>query len=81
MLLGPKQDPKWIERRHDTMKDILKRDITGECVGACKNTVREAEEKRQREIDAQGIESADAFPNVGHAFSRDAPPGFLGGHV
>ena len=63
------------------MKDILKRDITGECVGECKNTVREAEEKRQREIDRQDVESADAFPSVDHAFSRNAPPGFLGGHV
>jgi hypothetical protein len=63
------------------MQDILRRDITGECVGECKNTVREAEEKRQREIDAQDIESADAFPKVEHAFSRNAPPGFLGGHV
>jgi hypothetical protein len=63
------------------MVDILKRDITGECVGECENTVREAEEKRQREIDRQDIESADAFPSVGHAISRNVPPGFLGGHV
>jgi hypothetical protein len=63
------------------MKDILKRDITGECVGECKNTVRAAEEKRQREIDAMEVESVDAFPNVAEAFSRNAPPGYLGGHV
>ena len=33
------------------MKDILKRDITGECVGDCKNTVHMSEQKRQEEID------------------------------
>ncbi len=32
------------------MKDILKRDITGKCVGECKNRVLEAEQRRQLEI-------------------------------
>lgn len=37
------------KRRYD-MNNILKRDITGECFGECRNTVREAEVKRQAQI-------------------------------
>ncbi len=63
------------------MKDTLKRDITGECVGECKNTVREARQSRQLKIDASGVESFDCYPRSIKAFSRNEPPGFLGGHV
>jgi hypothetical protein len=60
------------------MKDILKREITGECAGECKNTARVADEKRQREIDSQDFESADACPSVADAFSRVASPWISG---
>ncbi len=63
------------------MKDILKRDITGECVGECRDIVREAEQDRQAEIESVGLEGAESFPSVSAAFSRNEAPGFLGGHV
>lgn len=63
------------------MKDILKRDITGHCVGECKNSVWEAQQRRQAEIDTSGVASCDDYPTVEKAFSRNEPPGFLGGHV
>lgn len=59
------------------MEDILKRDITGEC----KDTVNSNYRDRQREIDAAGGEWPDTFPSVSGASSRNAPPGYLGGHV
>jgi hypothetical protein len=34
------------------MENIMRRDITGECVGECRDTVREGEITRQKEIDA-----------------------------
>jgi hypothetical protein len=34
------------------MENILRRDITGECFGECRNTVLEGEIARQNEIDA-----------------------------
>ena len=63
------------------MKNILKRDITGECVGECRDIVREAEEKRQAEIDRMAVESPESYPSVPGAFSRSEAPGFWGGHV
>ena len=63
------------------MQDILKRDITGECVGECKDTVNEGYRNRQAEINADGGDWPDTFPGVASANSRNAPPGFLGGHV
>ncbi len=63
------------------MKNILKRDITGECVGECRDIVREAEEKRQAEIDRLAVESPESYPNMPNAFSRNEPPGVWGGHV
>ncbi len=63
------------------MKNMPKRDITGECVGECRDTVREAEEKRQMEIDSITVESTRSFPSARSAFSRDEAPGYLGGHI
>ena len=63
------------------MNDILKRDITGECVGECRDRVREGEAERQDEIEASGIEAPESFPDASWARSRNEPPGALGGHV
>jgi len=63
------------------MKNILKRDITGKCVGECRDIVREAEEKRQAEIDRLAVESPESYPSMPNAFSRNEPPGVWGGHV
>ena len=63
------------------MVDNLKRDITGECEGECKDRVRDGEEERQAEIAKSAVESPDSFPNAPWAKHRNAPPGYLGGHV
>jgi hypothetical protein len=63
------------------MSDMPKRDITGKCEGDCKDRVREGEEDRQKEIAKSKFKSADSFPNAPGASSRNAPPGWLGGHV
>ena len=63
------------------MFDNLKRDITGECEGECKDRVREGEEERQETIAKSSVESPDSFPKAPWAKHRNEPPGFLGGHV
>ena len=63
------------------MKGILKRDSNGECVGECSDIVRDAERKRQAEIDAAGVASPGAYPHLPYALTRSEPPGFLGGHI
>ncbi|MCJ7539744.1 MAG: hypothetical protein MUO88_08795 [Desulfobacterales bacterium] len=63
------------------MTDMLKRDITGECEGECRDLAREGEEKRQDEINASGLESPESYPNAHWARSRNEPPGVFGGHV
>jgi len=63
------------------MHDILTRDITGECEGECRNTVRESEARRQVEIKNSGVAAPDSYPNVSGAIARNEAPGFLGGHV
>ena len=63
------------------MQDILKRDITGECVGECRDTVNDAYRSRQGEINADEGDWPDTFPSVAQASTRNAPPGYLGGHV
>lgn len=63
------------------MENILKRDITGECVGECKDTIGQGYRDRQKEINAFGGEWPDFFPHVTSAKSRNAAPGYLGGHV
>ena len=63
------------------MPDMPKRDITGNCEGACRDRVHEGEADRQNEIAKSKFKSADSFPNAPGASSRNAPPGWLGGHV
>lgn len=63
------------------MQNIPSRDITGECAGECRNLVREGEERRQAEINVSGVEYPESTQSVNHAFSRNAAPGFYGGHV
>ena len=62
------------------MSHMPNRDITGHCdSGECKNTVREGEVKRQREINSASYSGPSN--SVDHARSRNEQPGFLGGHV
>jgi hypothetical protein len=63
------------------MSHIPERDITGHCEGECRDRVREGEDDRQKEIANSKFKSADSFPNAPGAKSRNAPPGWLGGHV
>jgi len=63
------------------MTDILKRDVTGECEGECRDLAREGEEERQDEINASGLETPESYPDAHWAKSRNEPPGALGGHV
>ena len=63
------------------MTDILKRDITGECEGECRDLVRDGEEERQDEILASDVETPEEYPNAKWARSRDEQPGVWGGHV
>jgi len=63
------------------MTDILKRDITGECEGECRDLVRDGEEERQNEILASDVETPEEYPNAKWAKSRDEQPGVWGGHV
>jgi c-di-GMP-related signal transduction protein len=68
-------------RRITPMTDILKRDITGECEGECRDLVREGEEERQDEILASDVETPEEYPNAKWAKSRNEQPGVWGGHV
>ncbi len=63
------------------MVDNLKRDITGECEGECKDRVHAGEEERQKRIAKSSVKSPDSFPKAPGAKHRNEPPGFLGGHV
>ena len=63
------------------MTDMLKRDITGECEGECRDLVTEGQEERQDEINASGLESPESYPDAKWAKSRNEPPGALDGHV
>jgi hypothetical protein len=63
------------------MNDILKRDITGECVGECLDRVRQGEEERQNEINDSNFEAAESYPDASWARSRNEQPGVWGGHV
>ena len=62
------------------MNRIPLRDTTGKCEGECRNLVREAEERFKEESDASEIKSREFSRNVPWASSRNAPPGYLGGH-
>ncbi len=63
------------------MEDILKRDITGECIGECRDRVREGEEERQQDISASSVTSPEDYPTTPWARSRREQPGIYGGHV
>ena len=63
------------------MEDILRRDITGDCEGECRDRVREGEEKRQDDISATNIETPESYPDAHWSRSRNEQPGVWGGHV
>ena len=63
------------------MTDILKRDITGECEGECRDRVREGEAERQDEIRASDVEAPESYPDAHWSKSRTEQPGVFGGHV
>ena len=63
------------------MSDILKRDITGECEGECRDRVREGESERQRAINVSDVQTPESFPDVAWSRSRNEQPGVWGGHV
>ena len=63
------------------MNAIPLRDITGKCEGECRDLVREGEERRQREIEASGVETIEYVMPVPWAFTRNEPPGVFGGHM
>jgi len=63
------------------MTDILKRDITGECEGECRDRVREGEEERQDEIKGSDVKAPESYPDAHWARSRNEQPGVWGGHV
>lgn len=63
------------------MSDILKRDITGECEGECRDRVGEGEIQRQRDIETSGVESLEPLASATWTKSRNEQPGVWGGHV
>ncbi len=63
------------------MKNMPSRDITGECVGECRNTVQEGEKRRQAEIEVSGVPYPESTRSVSYAFSRNEAPGSFGGRV
>lgn len=63
------------------MSSIPSRDINGKCDGECRNLVREAEEDRQICMASVAYSIEDSTPSMSWASSRDAAPGFFGGHV
>ena len=62
------------------MADFPSRDLNGPCEGECRDLVSEADEKRQCELQSVAY-SEGPSSSVSWASSRNAPPGFLGGHV
>ena len=63
------------------MKNMPSSDITDECAGECRNTVREGEKRRLAEIEVSGVPYPESTKSVSYAFSRNEAPGFLGGRV
>ena len=60
-------------------KNILLRDITGECEGECRDRVREGEFERQHEINVTPFEEIKSYPNVTWAHTRNETPDVWGG--
>jgi hypothetical protein len=71
----------FLKRRITPMNDILKRDITGECQGECRDRVREGQEERQVEIKGSDVNAPEFYPDARWARSRNEQPGVWGGHV
>jgi len=63
------------------MEKYPSRDITGKCEGECKNIVRDADKKRQKEINASSVEYSKPSSKVTWAKSRSEQPGVFGGRV
>lgn len=63
------------------MSNFPKRDTTGNCEGECRDRVREGEEERQTQINSQRGDNEGGSPSARWASNRNAPPGYLGGHV
>ena len=63
------------------MTDTLKRDITGECEGECRDRVREGEEEQQIEIKGSDAKAPESYPDAKWARSRNEQPGDWSGHM
>jgi hypothetical protein len=63
------------------MTNMLRRDITGDCDGECRDRIREGEEERQNDINVSNLETPESYPDVPWARSRNEQPGVWGGHV
>ncbi len=63
------------------MKTLPERDITGKCVGECRNTVHEGEVNRQKEINASSVHYEEPYRSVSWANNRNEAPGMFGGHI
>ncbi len=62
------------------MKKMPKRDTTGDCIGECRDRVREGEEERQKEIASKPYDRPN--PNSpAWTKRRNEPPGAMGGRV
>lgn len=60
---------------------MLKRDITGDCEGECRDRVKEGEKERQASLEKSNVKAPEDYPKAPGAERRDNPPGGLGGHV
>ena len=63
------------------MKNIPKRDITGQCEGECRDRINESNRERQKEMKKYNSLSPESYPNAPGANKRSIPPGAFGGHV
>ena len=63
------------------MTNMLRRDITGDCDGECRDRIREGEEERQNDINVANLETPESYPDAHWARSRNEQPGVWGGHV
>lgn len=61
-----------IDKRRYHMENVLRRDITGECFGECRNTVREAEIKRQEKINKIMREAEANRHMAGHSSGMES---------
>ena len=63
------------------MTDILKRDVTGECEGECRDRIREGLDERQEQVRLSSVKAPEFYPDAHWARSRNEQPGVFGGHV